>query len=71
MAQLHSPAVISAHGQVVALALHSPVQALGVLEVQEAAQEAILEFTQEAALAAAYPMFSLVCQAKVAQEEQA
>lgn len=51
MAQVHSPEVVPAHAQV-ALALHSPGQALAVLEAQEAAQEATLELTWEAALAA-------------------
>lgn len=52
MAQLHSQAVVQAHAQV-ALPLHSLVEALAVLEVQESAQEATLELTLEAALAAA------------------
>lgn len=53
MVHLHSPAVVLAQAPVVSLALHSLVQALAVLEVQGAAQEATLEFTWEAALAAA------------------
>lgn len=70
MAQVHSPAPASAHAQV-ASPLHSLVQALAILELQEAAREATLEVAWEAAatLEAGLLVVFLVCQVKLAQQE--